>query len=146
MVGSIHRTFGMVRVVLEAGVDDGVVRRDERVLVATVQVHPIRVEEEPKLHEEEVHVDGDQQGDPQQWGRTDKLINRFICYDRPRGGVVEDMVVAVVLPKPEVNVSKPVVEELEEVGEDPRKSQNSNMIRQRSVSPATERVANSILP
>ena len=33
---------------------------------------------------------------------------------------------------PEVNVSKPVVEELEEVGEDPRKSQNSNMIRQRS--------------
>ena len=31
----------MVRVVLEAGVDDGVVRRDERVLVATVQVHPI---------------------------------------------------------------------------------------------------------
>ena len=36
----------MVGVVLEAGVDDAVVRGDEGVLVAAVEVHAVRVEEE----------------------------------------------------------------------------------------------------
>ena len=48
----------MVSIVLEAGVDDPIVRGDEAVLIATVEVHAVGIEEETKLYEEQVHVDG----------------------------------------------------------------------------------------
>lgn len=48
----------MMRVVLEAGVDDSVVRGDEAVLVTRMEVHPVCIEEESKLDEKSVHVDG----------------------------------------------------------------------------------------
>ena len=41
-----HGRPGVVGVVLEAGVDDAVVRGDEGVLVAAVEVHAVCVEEE----------------------------------------------------------------------------------------------------
>ena len=47
----------MVRVVLEAGVDDIIVRGDEAMFIATVEVHAIGVEEETKLQEQQVHTD-----------------------------------------------------------------------------------------
>ena len=48
----------MVGIVLEAGVDDPIVRGDEAVLIATVEVHAVGVEEETKLYEQQIHVDG----------------------------------------------------------------------------------------
>jgi len=48
----------MMGIVLEAGVDDPVVWGDEAVLIATVEVHAVGVEEETKLYEEHIHVDG----------------------------------------------------------------------------------------
>ena len=46
MVGSVHRAAGVVGVVLEAGVDDPVVRRDEAVFVAAVKVDTVTVEKQ----------------------------------------------------------------------------------------------------
>ena len=47
----------MMGVVLEAGVDDRIVGGDEAMLIATVEVHTIGVEEETKLQEQQVHID-----------------------------------------------------------------------------------------
>jgi hypothetical protein len=38
-----------------------------------VQVDPVDVEEEAILDEEHVHVDGDEDGDDEEWSRTEKL-------------------------------------------------------------------------
>ena len=46
VVGSVHGAPGVVSVVLEAGVDDPVVRRDEAVLVAAVKVDSVTVEKQ----------------------------------------------------------------------------------------------------
>ena len=46
VVGSVHGAPGMVGVVLEAGVDDPVVRRNEAVLVTTVEVNTVTVEKQ----------------------------------------------------------------------------------------------------
>ena len=46
MVGSVHGAAGMMGVVLEAGVDHPVVRRDEAVLVTTVKVNTVTVEKQ----------------------------------------------------------------------------------------------------
>ena len=46
VVGSVHGAAGMVSVVLEAGVDDTIVRRDKAVLVPTVKVNTVTVEEQ----------------------------------------------------------------------------------------------------
>ena len=46
VVGSVHTAPGMVGVVLEAGVDDPVMRRDEAVLVTAVKVNTVAVEKQ----------------------------------------------------------------------------------------------------
>ena len=47
----------MVRIMLEAGVNDAIVRRDEAMLIPTVKVDTIGVEEQAKLNKQQVHVD-----------------------------------------------------------------------------------------
>ena len=47
----------MMGVVLEAGVDDPIVGGDEAMLISTVEVHTIGLEEETKLQEQQVHID-----------------------------------------------------------------------------------------
>ena len=69
----------MVSVVLEAGVDDAVMGGDEAVFVATVKVDTVGVEEKTKLYEEKIHVDGHDEGQDKEWGRTEYLVNWFIC-------------------------------------------------------------------
>jgi len=47
----------MMSIVLEASVDDPIMGGDKAVLVPTVEVDTVGVEEETKLYEEKVHVD-----------------------------------------------------------------------------------------
>jgi len=105
----------MVCVVLEACVDDPIVGGDETVLVSGVKINAIRVKEESKLQEKQVHIDGHQHRDDQQRRRTEKLIDGFVRNDGEGGGVEEHMVVSVMIPKLEVNVSESVVEKLKKV-------------------------------
>ena len=51
-------------------------RGDEAVLVAAVQVHPVGVEEQAELYEEQVHVDWEQDRQQQQRGRAEQLKYR----------------------------------------------------------------------
>jgi len=109
----------VVDIVLETAVDDGVVRGDEGMLIAAVEVHTVAVEEEAKLHEQDVHVDGEHEREKQQGERSHELVHRFICNDGEGAGIGEHMVVLVMLPETEVSVAHTVVEKLKEIAEDP---------------------------
>lgn len=50
-------------------------RGDEGVLKATMQVDSVGVKEQPKLDEEEVHVDWDEEGDEQERGGSEQLVH-----------------------------------------------------------------------
>ena len=90
----------MMCVVLEAGVDDAVMGGNEAVLVATVKVDTIGVEEKSKLYEEQIHVDRHQEGQNKEWRRAEYLVYWFICNYRKGRRVVEHMMVSVMVPKP----------------------------------------------
>ena len=62
-----------------------VVRGDEAVLVAAVQVHPVGVEEQAELYEEQVHVDGEQDRQQQQRGRPEQLKYRIEVKTEKKG-------------------------------------------------------------
>ena len=74
----------VVKVVLVRRVDDGVVGGQPWELVAPVQVHAVAVEEESPLEEHDVHVDGDQQREHQQWCAAHELVNVFVGNYRER--------------------------------------------------------------
>jgi len=84
-------------------------------LVSRVEVYAIRVEEESKLKEEEVHVDGNHQRQDQQRGGADQLINWLISDNGEGGGVVEHVMMSVMIPELKVYMTKPVIEEFKEV-------------------------------
>jgi len=99
----------MVGVVLEACVQDLVMGGDERMLKSTVQVDAIGVEEQPKLDEEEVHVDGDDEGDEEEGGGSEELVHRFVSNHREGAWVVENVMMSMVIPEPQVKMAKPVI-------------------------------------
>ena len=74
----------------------------------------------------------------------EELINPLVCDDRERAGVVEDMVVFVLLPKPEVGVAQPVVEELVEVGQCQDHEQRAHVVGEGVVTPAAEGLEKSV--
>jgi len=99
----------MVGIVLEACVQDLVMRGDEGMLKAAVQVDAIGVEEQPKLDKEEVHVDGDDEGDEEEGGGPEELVHRFVSNHREGAWVVENVMMSMVIPEPQVQVAKPVI-------------------------------------
>jgi len=99
----------MVGIVLEACVQDLVMRRDEGVFKAAVQIYAIGVEEQPKLDEEEVHVDGHEEGDEEEGGGSEQLVHRLISNHREGAWVVENVMMSMVIPESQVKVAKPVI-------------------------------------
>jgi len=67
---------------LEACVQDLVMRGNEGMLKAAVQVDAIGVEEQSKLDEEEVHVDGDDEGYEEEGGGPEELVHRLVSNHR----------------------------------------------------------------
>jgi len=105
----------MMRVMLEAGVHDAIVRRNEAVLVARVKIHAISIKEESKLQEQQVNVDRDHQGDHHKRYRSEKLIYGLVSDHGKGRWVVENMMVSVVSPELKVNMTQSMVEELIEI-------------------------------
>ena len=58
------------------------------------------------LYEQQVHVDGQDQGDQEEGRGAEELVHRLVSDHRERAGVVEHVVVPVVLPKPEMYTLK----------------------------------------
>jgi len=132
----------MVSVVLEAGVDDAIVWGDEAVLVATVQVDAVGVEEKTKLYEEKIHVDRHEEGQDKEWGRAEYLVNWFICNHGKGRGVMKHVMVAVMMPKPQIKMAKSVVGKLKEIRDHPANKESPHMIGQGPVPPTTEGMTN----
>jgi len=57
---------------------------------------------------------------------------------------VKGMMVPVVLPEPEVNVTQPVVGKFKEICDNPAEKEGTDMIREGLVSPATKRMTNTM--
>jgi len=128
VVRGVHGASCMMCVVLEAGVDDLVMRGDEAVLVATVKVDTVGVEEKSKLYEEKIHVDRHQEGQNKERRGAEYLVYWLICNHRKGRRVVEDMMVSVVVPKPEVKVTKSVVGKLKEIRDHPTNKKSAHMV------------------
>ena len=93
-------TPGVVSVVLETSVDQSIVRRYETVLVTTVKIDSVGVEEQTILDEQEIHVDGHEEGDEEERRGSEELIHWLISDHREGRGIVEHVVMLVMLPEP----------------------------------------------
>ena len=52
------------------------------------------------LDKQQVHVDGEEEGDEEEGRGAEQLVHGLVSYHREGAGVVEHMVVPMVLPKP----------------------------------------------
>jgi len=134
----------MMRVMLETGVDDAIVGRNEAVFVASVKIHAISIKEQSELQEEQVDVDRDHQGNHHKRKTSKKLIYGFVGNHGKRGWIVENVMVSVMPPELKVNMTKSMVDELVEICQNPTERHHSEMIGQRSISPTTKSVAHSV--
>ena len=80
------------------------------------------------LDEQKIHVDWHQERDEEKGRGSEYLIYGFVSNDREGRGVVEDVVVFVVSPELEVGVAQLVVEELEQVADDPGEEEREDVI------------------
>lgn len=85
----------MVQVVLEGGVDDGVVGREPRELMAPMEVRSVPIKKNRKCDEQHIHIDRNKKRDDQKRATTHKLIYIFIC-DHSEGTRVEEDVMGTV--------------------------------------------------
>ena len=80
------------------------------------------------LDEQKIHVDWHQERDEEKGRGSEYLIHGFVSNDREGRGVVEDVMMFVVPPELEVSVAQLVVEELEQVADDPGEEEGKDMV------------------
>jgi len=105
MVGFVHQTLGVVEVMLEGGIHHRIVGTNALQLVAPMQVNTIHVKEETKLKIHEIHVNRHDERENQQKCRPEELVDPFVGDDGKRRRVEESVVVFVVTPETEIDVT-----------------------------------------
>mmetsp|Transcript_16396 Transcript_16396/g.32634 ORF Transcript_16396/g.32634 Transcript_16396/m.32634 type:complete len:346 (-) Transcript_16396:48-1085(-) len=118
MVRLAQNSLRVMQVMVIRCIEDGVVGREVRRLVAPVEVDAVEVEEGSVRKEHHVHVDGEKKREEEQRHGTEELVHVLIRDDSERGRVEKDVVVLVKGPEPGVDVPEPVVPPLTEVRDD----------------------------
>lgn len=115
VVGRSQHGLGVVAVVLEGRVENGVVRIQPFELVSKVEVDAVDVEEHGVGEEQDVHVDRHYHREEHEWRCATELVHMTVGDDGERGGVEENVVFSVVLPEAREHMTHAVVVEFKEV-------------------------------
>jgi len=79
------------------------------VLEAAVQINSIGVEEKAKLDEEQVHVDGDEEGDEEEGRGSEELVHRLVRNHREGAWVVEHVMMSMMVPESQIKMAKSMI-------------------------------------
>lgn len=133
----------MVEIMLEGGVDEGLVGREARQFVTAVKIDTVTIKEDGIGSKEEIHVHRHHHREEKQRHGTDELIDGLIGNDRERRRIAKVMMRAMLLPAEFGGVAESVVVEGPEVRAEPDDEEGEDVIAERVLhlrrrTPATE--------
>jgi len=138
MVRFVHDGNGVMAIMLEGRVDDGVVGADVGSFVTPMEVNAITVEEKGENAPQEVEVDGHEEGDDKDRCCANELVHPFISNHRERTGVVKNVVVLVDIPEKPDFVPNLVIRKLSQIRSDPHDKKGKQMVLPRMAARSTE--------
>lgn len=115
-----------MQVVLEARVDDRMMRIGPRKFVTRMQINTITVEECCECEEQHVHVDWHQHWQHKQRQCSNRLIEQSVGDDSERRRIEEHMMVFVLIPEEPRCVTESMIEKFEKVGNDDDENKRAN--------------------
>jgi len=128
VVRLIGGRYSMMKVMLEGSIDPGMMGIGPFGFIAPVQVHTVSIEKDGELNEQHIYVDGSDQREEQQRGRSEELIHVFVSDDREGAGIVENMMILVLRPEELGDMAQSMVVEFQEISSNPTDTEGGDKV------------------